>query len=194
MKAAAEFISEFFSPLLVPLLTFMCVLSNHPEIPPSSRFFYFIVAAIFSSVSIALYVSYLKQMQVIESTELLLREQRISPLTFAVWSYSFGYLCLHLFQAPDLMKGVMFCYATNSLLLLLITRHWKISMHMSAVAGSIVALTYAYQLQIFWPVYLLIPIVGMARIKMQRQNALQVIAGALLGSVMTAMQLKLLLH
>jgi hypothetical protein len=195
MKTAAQFISEFFSPLLVPLMAFMGILSGIPPetVAPIVKLLYFGLAGLFSSGLIALYVYYLKHKRVIESTELLVREQRISPLTFAVLSYSFGYLCLHLCQAPPLMKGLMFCYATNSLLLLLITRSWKISMHMAAITASIVALTYVYGYQMV-PFYLLIPIVGVARMTMQRQNVLQVIAGGLLGLVMTTLQLEWLMR
>jgi hypothetical protein len=193
MKLAAQFISEFFSPLLVPLMAFMGLLSAHPWLEPTTRLLYFAIAAIFSSGLISAYVYYLKHKRVIESTELIVREQRISPLTFAVLSYSFGYLCLNAFKAPPLIQGLMFCYATNSLLLLLITKSWKISMHMAAIAGSIVALTYMYGNSML-PFYGLIPIVGMARITMQRQNIPQVVAGGLLGLITTSFQLKLFLQ
>jgi hypothetical protein len=192
MKLAAQFISEFFSPLLVPLMAFMGLLSAHPLLAPTTRLLYFLVAAIFSSGLISAYIYYLKHKRVIESTELVLREQRISPLTFAVLSYSFGYLFLSFLKAPLAIQALMFCYATNSLFLLLITKSWKISMHMAAITGSIVVLTYEYGKHML-PFYMLIPIVGMARITMQRQNIAQVIAGGLLGLVATTVQVKILL-
>lgn len=193
MKTAAQFISEFFSPLLVPLLAFMALLSAYPAIAPGYRLIHFLIAAIFASGLIFVYVWYLKHKRVIASTELIVREQRISPLTFAVLSYSVGFLLLSLFKAPGAIRALMFCYATNTLVLLLITRSWKISMHMAAVTASIVALTYVYGRSI-WPLYGLIPIVGAARVTMQRQNTLQVIAGGVLGLVLTAVQFQIMLR
>jgi membrane-associated phospholipid phosphatase len=196
MKTAAQFISEFFSPLLVPLLAFMMLLSAHPWLPATQKIALFAIAAIFSSGCIFLYVYYLKHKRVIDSTELIVREQRISPLTFSILSYSLGYLLLNAMQAPPLISGFMFCYATNTLVLLLITRGWKISMHTSAIASAVVALHYAYFSRyglLVIALYGLIPLVGLSRVVMQRQSIVQVLAGGILGLVMTALQLRFFL-
>jgi hypothetical protein len=190
MRSAAQFISEFFSPLLVPLLTFMLLLSGYGNrLDTLHKILIFTIAAIFSSAGIYLYVYYLKHKRVIESTELLVREQRVSPLTFAVLSYSLGYLFLNTVQAPALICGFMFCYAVNTFFLLLITRSWKISMHTSCIAAAVVALHYAYG-PIVLPAYALIPLVGLARLTMQRQSLLQVLAGGLLGLGMTLLLMR----
>jgi hypothetical protein len=201
MKAAAEFVSEFFSPLLVPLLTFMLILnqSANAQMLPIEKLICFAIAAMFSSGLIFVYVHYLKHKQVIGSTALTDRNQRISPMTFAVLSYGFGFLVLWLgsrsalLRIPDLMLGLMFCYATNTMVLLLITRSWKISVHTAMIAGTMVALTHAYGPKIL-PFYVLIPIVGFARMTIQGSNtAPQVVAGGFLGLFMTIIQLQLLL-
>jgi hypothetical protein len=200
MKATAEFVSEFFSPLLVPLLAFMLILSRSPntDLAPIQKLLSFTIAAIFSSGLIYAYVYYLKHKRVIESTALIVRNDRISPLTFAVLSYGLGFLVLWLasklalLPTPSLLLGLMFCYATNTLVLLLITRRWKISIHTAMIAAAMVALTHAYGLRVL-PFYVLIPIVGGARIMSQRQNMAQVMAGGLLGLVMTTIQMQFLM-
>jgi hypothetical protein len=190
MKTASQFISEFFSPLLVPLLTFMLLISRYGDVlAPPQKILIFTVAAIFSSAGIYLYVYYLKHKRIIESTELLVREQRVSPLTFAVLSYSLGYFFLNAVRAPALICGFMFCYAVNTFFLLLITRSWKISMHTSCIAAAVVSLHYAYG-PIALPAYGLIPLVGVARLIMQRQSLLQVAAGGLLGLSMTLLLMR----
>ena len=82
----------------------------------------------------------------------------------------------------------MFCYVTTSVLVLMITRRWKISMHTTAIANATMALVYHWGWTVL-PVLGLIPIVAAARIKTQRYDLLQVSAGALLGSIMTMLQL-----
>ena len=82
----------------------------------------------------------------------------------------------------------MFCYVTNALVVLLITRRWKISLHTAAIANPLVAIV----VQFGWvvaPILVLVPIVGLARVKMKRHDELQVMAGGMVGIVMTAVQL-----
>jgi membrane-associated phospholipid phosphatase len=70
----------------------------------------------------------------------------------------------------------------------MITRRWKISIHTTGIAGPLVALTYQFGWMLL-PLYILIPIVGLARVKMHRHTQLQVVAGGILGVAMTIVQL-----
>ncbi|WP_431630820.1 hypothetical protein [Alkalinema pantanalense] len=146
------------------------------------------ITILFSSLIVFGYVFYLKYLGVIKSTDLSQREERIIPLTVALLSYSLGYVFLTMLKMPMLLRGLMFCYAANTLIILMITRRWKISLHTTGIAGPIVALTYQFGL-VMLPFYSLIPIVGMSRVLSKRQQVPQVIAGGLLGLGLTAVQL-----
>ena len=188
----AEVISRIFNPLINPVIAFAVLLFGAPSLTPSTtwgaRLFYFAIATLFSSVIIFAYICYIKHKNVINSTELIVREHRINPLTLGVLSYATGFFFLTLFGAPSIVRGLMFCYVTNAIIVLLITRRWKISIRTTTVANSLVAIV----AQFGWmmaPILVLVPIVGLARVKMKRHGALQVVAGGVIGVVMTAVQL-----
>lgn len=188
----AEVVSRVFNPLINPVIAFAVLLFGDLEATPGltlgARLFYFAIATVFSSMIIFAYVRYLKHKHIINSAELILREHRINPLTLGVLSYAVGFFFLTLFDAPSLVRGLMFCYVTNAIVVLLVTRHWKISIHTATIANSLVAIVF----QLGWmmaPILVLVPIVGMARVKMKRHDELQVAAGGLIGVVMTAVQL-----
>jgi membrane-associated phospholipid phosphatase len=188
MSKNARLVSEVFNPLINPIVTFLVLALDGQEQPTSKIFLNWIVAITFASGLIFLYIGYLKQKRAIDSTELIIREQRISPLTFAVFSYALGFGILTLLNAPWLMRGLMFCYATNTMAVLMITRRWKISIHTTGIAGPLVALTYQFGWMLL-PLYILIPIVGWSRVQMHRHTHLQVLAGGILGMAMTIVQL-----
>ena len=183
-------IARIFNPLLSPVFAFTLLIALIPIAAPSSdlRLIHWLIACLFSSGLIFAYISYLKYKRVIRSTEFIDREHRISPLTFAVISYALGYLFLTVLNAPPIVRGLMFCYVTTSVLVLMITRRWKISMHTTAIANATMALVYHWGWTVL-PVLGLIPIVAAARIKTQRHDLLQVGAGALLGASITILQL-----
>ena len=192
----AEVVSRIFNPLLNPIIAFAVLLFSAPSvtlgITPGmtweTRMFYFAIATFFSSVIIFAYIHYLKHKKVINSTELIVREHRINPLTLGVLSYAMGFFFLTLFGAPSIVRGLMFCYVTNTIVVLLITRRWKISIHTTAIANPLVAIVVHFGWMMA-PILMLVPIVGLARVKMKRHDELQVVAGGLVGVVMTAVQL-----
>ena len=184
----AELVSRVFNPLLTPVVAFGLLVLFAPGIPAGKQFLYCAIALFFSSAVIFGYIHYLKHKRVIHSTDLIVREHRINPLTFAVLSYAIGYILLTSFSAPPIIRGLMFCYVTNTLVILWITRQWKISIHTAAIANPIVALVYEFG-WLFAPLLLIVPLVGFSRVKMQRHDLAQVMAGGLIGMGMTAFQL-----
>ena len=85
----------------------------------------------------------------------------------------------------------MFCYATNTLLVLLITNWWKVSIHTTAISGPLIVFLYQFGSFIF-PLLILIPLVGASRLVLKRHTLAQVIAGAAIGIFSTALQVQTL--
>jgi membrane-associated phospholipid phosphatase len=184
----AESISRIFNPLLNPVIAFAILIFSASRLGGAQQMGYFTIATVFSSATIYAYIYYLKHKRVIHSTEFIVREHRINPLTFGVLSYALGFFFLTLFNAPPIVRGLMFCYVTNTIVVLLITRRWKISIHTTAIANPLVAIVYQFGWMAL-PILGLVPLVGFARVKMGRHDVLQVAAGGLLGILMTALQL-----
>jgi hypothetical protein len=185
-----DFIARLFNPLLSPVFAFTLLIALVPSTSQASsdlKAVHWLVACGFSSGLIFLYVTYLKHKQMIHTTELVEREHRINPLTFAISSYALGYLILTGLNALPIVRALMLCYVTNTILVLIITRRWKISLHTTALANSVMAIVYHWGL-IMVPLFSLVAIVSAARIQTQKHDILQVSAGAFLGTFVTAFQ------
>jgi membrane-associated phospholipid phosphatase len=120
------------------------------------------------------------------------REERAKPFTGAIASYLVGSLALLLVGAPIIVTALMLCYAGNTLVMMLITRVWKISVHASGIAGPTTALIISLGTWASVFFALLLP-VGWARMKLGAHTPTQMVAGALVTIVITWLQLRIYL-
>jgi membrane-associated phospholipid phosphatase len=120
------------------------------------------------------------------------KEDRFYPLLWIILSYLIGVVLLYILSAPPITTVLMFCYFSNTLIVLLISLFWKISIHSIGVAGPAAALIYVfgYTGLIF---IILIPLVIWSRLYLKRHTFYQVIVGASLGFTLTALQIYLLI-
>lgn len=143
----------------------------------------------FSIVFPFLYLNSLKSHHEIDSLEVNNRTRRKRPLIVTLVSHLIGFIVLRLIHAPDIVSALMFCYMLNTLIILLITFYWKVSVHAAGLAGPLAGLTFYFGSPIFI-LYPLIIIVGLARVILKRHTPLQVIAGSILGFGCTYLQLE----
>ena len=120
------------------------------------------------------------------------RTDRNLPLIMVIISYLIGAIVLYTINAPYITTILMFCYFSNTLIIFFINLYWKISIHTMGVAGPIVALIY-----VLGPLGLLfaliIPLVMWSRLYLKRHTLLQVTMGALLGLILTTLQINYLM-
>jgi len=113
------------------------------------------------------------------------KEERFLPLICGVLSYFLGVALLYLVGAPLLATVLMLCYALVTGAIFLITPYWKISIHSCGVIGPSMGLAAA-----FWPwgllYFLLLPPVIWSRYVLQKHTPLQLVMGAVVGFVITA--------
>jgi membrane-associated phospholipid phosphatase len=95
-------------------------------------------------------------------------------------------------KAPAMVTALMLCYAGNTLVMMLITRRWKISIHASGIAGPTTALIASLGIWASIFFVLLVP-VGWARIKLKAHTPTQLLAGALVTVPLTWIQLRIYL-
>ncbi|MFW5786019.1 MAG: phosphatidic acid phosphatase [bacterium] len=148
------------------------------------------VAILFATALPLAAVVYLARRGVVDSIDVSDRTKRAVPLALAILSYAAGFAILSRIGAPELARGLMLCYATNTLVVAVITLWWKISIHAVGTAGPLVAVAAAFGPWVL-PAFLLLPIISAARVSLQRHTVGQVVAGSLLGVVLTAGQLAL---
>jgi membrane-associated phospholipid phosphatase len=70
-------------------------------------------------------------------------------------------------------------------LMAVITLGWQISMHAMSISGALVATGIVFGLFPALMVAPLVPLVGTARLRLERHTPAQVIAGTLLGALVT---------
>lgn len=114
------------------------------------------------------------------------RSQRAGLLLLGTLCYFLGFAVLLLLKAPMPMLVAGFAFGSNTLLVWLINRFWKISIHAVGVSGgvSVLLLTGGSSL---WPFLLALPLVGWARLRLKAHTPAQVAAGFLLGGSATAL-------
>jgi membrane-associated phospholipid phosphatase len=190
-KRISVIVSAIFNPFFLPLAAFGLIILPDITLSAKEKMIFMLVTAICSSLLMFAYVLRLTHQKRVDSIDIDKREQRIHPLMLAAIANAVGFIILHILNASDLVRGLMFCYATNTLIADLITRWWKISIHAMGISGPLVALNFLYGPAII-PFYLLIPIVAASRVVLKKHTTGQVVAGALLGLGLTALQIHFL--
>ncbi|NJM08320.1 hypothetical protein HC891_22285 [Candidatus Gracilibacteria bacterium] len=188
VKQFAELVSAVFHPLIMPVLGFVLLISFDASLSLAQRWLLLATAIFFSVLLLLLLFLWLQRRGAIDSLDIPERRQRLLPMIAGTVCYGLGFVALRWLEAPPLVQGLMFCYATNTLLVALITYWWKVSVHTTATAGPLTALWFQFGAPVL-PLLLLVPIVGAARVILQRHTVAQVVVGALIGIGITALQL-----
>ncbi len=110
------------------------------------------------------------------------RETRLRPLTMMmVWLL----VCLGLiryWQAPVMVELFVLAATIMIGILSVVTLFWKISFHGATITAAATAMVLVAGSSA-WPVMLLVPLVGWARVRLERHTPRQVIYGSLVGAL-----------
>ena len=116
------------------------------------------------------------------------KEERTIPFLISVGFYFAGLIILIMSKVNIISIAFWFCYISNTLITILINRHWKISAHAMGASGPLAAITY-----VFGPAALvfslLIFLVGWASIRLKVHSFVQVLAGILFAFASTYLQI-----
>lgn len=147
------------------------------------------------------YVVSMVQRGAVLSVDIRDRTRRVRPFLFGLASYFAGLVIMTWMGGTGtrLVAALMLCHILNTLLLVLVTLRWKISVHNAAVAGFASMLWFVARMPwpgadgslaapfltntIIYPVILLIPLLMWARVRAGVHTRAQVLAGALFGLV-----------
>lgn len=188
----AQWISILFHPIftIVAMLGFVLFQKNtyvYYTISPLGKWFFLGTAFTLTVLAPVVSVAYLYYSKQISSMYLPERKERIVPLTITA-AYTVGlYYLFSSFQLPQIVLAVVAVGVVGVLLSLLITLVWKISGHMMAVGGfggvvlawsETVHPIHEWSIALF---FLLMGIIGWARLKMEAHTLEQVLVGWFLG-------------
>ena len=186
-KRVAQLVSAAMNAPLVTLITFIPLILS--QVRPSAPLL-IAITTLFGSVFPLVGVFYMVKRGIIPDVYASDRRTRIKPFLGAMVSYFMGVIVLIAVYAPRSVTALMACYLVNASVLLVISLVWKISIHMSGVAGPITALVFHLGAKMI-PFFLLALPVAWARIELKAHDLKQVAAGTLLTSVLTWLQMNL---
>jgi membrane-associated phospholipid phosphatase len=187
---AARIISTLFVPPSFTILIFT-YFAFHLENNLYQKLVTIITAFVFGfALQIILFV-FLRKMGKIIDIDASVKEERTVPFLISIIFYIIGLVILVQNHVNLISTAFWFCYITNTFIVVIINRKWKISAHAAGAAGPLAAIFSVLGTNGLWFMFLFF-VIGWARIKLKCHNFLQVIAGGILGFVSTYIQIHLI--
>ena len=181
--------SVVFSPFLVPIATILIIAQNYATTGHQTLLWIVIVITFFSILPV-FFIFILFRLGRVSSLNLAAKEQRTSPLLFAMGAAFIGVGILYLVGAPPEIIWVGIAYVVNGVIFVAITQIWKISFHTGVTAGCITVLVLIVHVKFGW-LFLLLPLIAWARVRRKRHTLVQTIVGVLIAVVSTVVVLQL---
>ncbi|MCL4538637.1 MAG: PAP2 family protein [Bacteroidetes bacterium] len=188
-QRAALTISYILMPTTFAVVAFPLLVFLTPQ--NSDRAVIVVVSVLFGAVLPFLYLLLLLHRQRVTRLDVPVREQRTIPYLVTVVIYFAGSVLLYVLGASVIVSALMLCYATNTLVISAINTRWKISAHAMGASGPLTALAVTFGWLVL-PFFLIVPIVAWARVELKAHTRAQVVAGAFLGIILTAVQVQAL--
>jgi membrane-associated phospholipid phosphatase len=189
IEKISKLISFILNPFFFSCVVFSILILSNTILSLHLQLFFLFICILFSNIFPISYLLYLKHKKLIDTIEIDHKDKRITPLSLGIICHCTGFVLLFLLKAPLIVTGLMFCYATINILIILITLYWKVSIHAIGASIPLVALSYQFGKPVY-PLYILIIIIGLARIILKKHTPLQVIAGSFIGLLFTVIQLE----
>ena len=166
----ARIVSTIFNPFLTALALFVIFALLGANGGTDTFWRLLLFSTFFTSIGPMLYVFWLYATDRISDLDMSIRAEREVVLTAFVLFYLTGTGVLWLIGAPRLMIAAMAGYTVSTLIVQYITRYWKIST---------------------LPFFVLIPMVGWARVYLRAHTLMQVVAGSVLAVFSTILIFRL---
>lgn len=135
----------------------------------------------------ALYIVWMVRRGSITDIHMRLREERLRPFLVSIACTGLAWWTLRLLGAPSVVPLVAVVTLVQLAAMALITLVWQISIHAMSITSAVVATGILFGLGPALLVSPLVPLVGAARLKLNRHTPAQVLAGTLVGAVVTVM-------
>jgi membrane-associated phospholipid phosphatase len=141
---------------------------------------------------IILFIVFRKRNKIVD-LDASIKEERTIPFLISVGFYLVGLFLLIIFNVNIISIAFWFCYISNTLVTILINKHWKISAHAMGAAGPLAAVTYTFgPIALIFSVIVLL--VGWSRIQLKVHTLAQVVSGVLLAFISTYLQIYLIVR
>ena len=184
----ASLTSWVVSPIVVaPAAYFLIACFGFSDDP--ARWYYLLVLFLASTIVPVLLIYGLKKIGKVSDYNITFREQRFLPLLVMVGVNFLGYELMQQIEAPRIFTGILLFNAVNTVLILLITLQWKISVHLLTLASSIALLYLQFGAVAFWLLFL-VPVLMWSRVYLKAHTFMQTLVGSLIGFLSMYAELK----
>ena len=188
----SKILSSILHPIFMPLIV-ICISLNYVEyfqlvFSNYTKPLYIIIAVftlILPLISSVLFVIFKK----VESLEMRTKEERNGPIFVSIMIMIIGYpFFKSISQLSPYLTSVYLSSVFILIIAFLITKRWKISLHMLGIGGatgSFIALNYIFGGMFFWVILFLFlsGLLVFARLNLKAHNRSQVYVGFLLGCI-----------
>lgn len=186
MTRLAQFVSVFLHPLIMPMYAMLVMLWSTPfglVVTDKAKLFLLGVSLLFTFVFPLFFVVFLRKIGFVTSFAIRDRKERIAPLILGGFMCYMCYVMLsQMVRLHPLFSQMFFALTVFLLLLAIITKFWKVSLHMAAV-GSLLAIVFIFSQHsgLILLILLLSGILGTSRLWLKVHTGLQVYVGFCLG-------------
>ncbi|HMK83930.1 MAG TPA: hypothetical protein VK503_09450, partial [Candidatus Bathyarchaeia archaeon] len=139
-EKTASIISVALNPTIIAGFAFLILVSRQSI---QTSFLLMIVCLTFGTLVPLVMVHQLSKRGIVSDYYVSQKEERAKPFAGAMISYLVGSGVLLLVNAPPIVTAFMLCYAGNTMIMMIITLRWKISIHAAGVASAATGLIYA---------------------------------------------------
>ncbi|NWF90962.1 MAG: hypothetical protein HXY50_16065 [Ignavibacteriaceae bacterium] len=191
MQKAARVISTIFIPPTLTLASFIFLAFTF-ENDFKLRIVTVAVALLFGAIlQIASFVFFYKS-KMINDIDVKQKFERTIPFYVSLIIFIIGFIVLLTFKVNVISIAFWFCYISNTILVVLINKYIKLSIHAMGVSGPLALLVLLKSIFGFYLVLILI-LVGWSRIKLKVHTFAEVLTGTILGFVSVYLQLLIFL-
>ncbi|RKY56147.1 MAG: hypothetical protein DRP89_01980 [Candidatus Neomarinimicrobiota bacterium] len=189
--SVSQIISIIFHPILFAPMAFALIFFS--SLYKSSKGLEcFVISIIATSLTPMIYVYLMKKHGRTKGLDVPEREKRKDPFIIGIVAYLIALLLFWILKAPKPALVLMWAYAFNTMVAILITHYWKISIHGMAAGGPTAALGYVISSN-FYLLLLMLPLLVYSRVALKAHTPMQVIAGFALGFILTLTHFKILM-
>ena len=158
----------------------------------------FILAGLFFSITFSLtipagFIVYQFRHNKVSELHIPVRQQRNLPYAINIVSNFVGFMLIARFLGLGALAAVMLINVALGCVVTLVNLYWKISAHVIGAGMPLAVLVWFFGWAAL-PFFLLIPLVGWARLYLKAHTLSQVVAGAILGFTLTFLLIVLIFH
>ena len=190
-------VSILFHPVFVPTITVFLVVKIYSNIIilENQAGIILIGTCVFSLILPLLSVFILLLTKKIDSLEMPKKEERFLPIIFAsIWMILGFYFMKEIFSYAPIMKSIYLGAIYVMLISLLITKKWKISLHMLAIGGAtgvfiMLEFLFGQNLMILLITILISGVLGFSRLSLKAHSLNQIYAGFIVGNIIMGLSI-----